>query len=43
LIGCALAVAAALFLIVDMDEPFTGLMRVSSAPLRTALPPLKTL
>ncbi|MEN0072860.1 MAG: hypothetical protein AAGC69_00655 [Paracraurococcus sp.] len=36
LIG-ALAVASALFLIVELDRPFSGLMRLSDAPLRAAL------
>jgi hypothetical protein len=36
----ALAVSSALFLIVDMSQPFSGLMQVSSAPLMHVLPPL---
>ncbi len=36
----ALAVSSALFLIVDMSQPFSGLMQVSSAPLLHVLPPL---
>lgn len=36
----ALAVSSALFLIVDMSQPFTGLMQISSAPLQHVLPPL---
>jgi hypothetical protein len=34
---CALSVSAAVYLILDMDQPFTGLIQVSSAPLRDAL------
>ena len=33
----ALPVAGAVFLIVDLDQPFEGLLQVSSAPLRNAL------
>lgn len=31
---CSLSVAASLFLILEMDDPFHGLMKVSSAPMR---------
>jgi hypothetical protein len=31
---CALSVAAAVFLILEMDRPFDGLIRISDAPLR---------
>ncbi len=34
---CALAVAAAIFLILEMYAPFRGLIQISSAPLRSAL------
>jgi hypothetical protein len=34
---CAVSVAGALFLIVELDQPFAGLMRISSAPLTNAL------
>ncbi|WP_332685066.1 bestrophin-like domain [Bosea sp. (in: a-proteobacteria)] len=34
---CALSVTAALVLIIDMDHPYLGLIRVSDAPLRLAL------
>ena len=34
---CALSVSGAIFLIVELDRPFQGFLRVSSAPLRTAL------
>jgi len=34
---CALAVATAIFLILEMYSPFNGLIQISSAPLRSAL------
>ena len=34
---CALSVSGAIFLILEMDQPFQGLIQVSSAPLRAAL------
>ncbi|HEX8047508.1 hypothetical protein [Rhizobium sp.] len=34
---CALAIAGAVFLIVDMDEPFNGTITVSPAPMQDAL------
>jgi len=34
---CALSVAGAILLILEMDTPFTGVMKVSSAPMRDAL------
>lgn len=37
LLVCALSVAGAVLLIVDLDQPFEGLIRVSSVPLRNAL------
>ena len=33
---CALSVAGAIFLILEMDSPFEGLMKVSPEPLRYA-------
>jgi len=33
---CALSIAGALFLVLEMDAPFTGLIRVSPVPLRYA-------
>jgi hypothetical protein len=33
---CALSVASALFLVLEMDGPFDGLLRVSAEPLRSA-------
>jgi hypothetical protein len=32
-----LSVAGALFLILDLDHPFSGLMQIPSTPLRSAL------
>ena len=37
LVVCILSVAAALFLILELDRPFDGIMRISSAPVRDAL------
>ena len=37
LLVCALAVSSAVFLILELDRPFDGLIQVSSAPLRAAL------
>jgi hypothetical protein len=37
LLACALSVAAAVFLIVDMAHPYIGIIHFSDAPLRTAL------
>lgn len=34
---CALSVAGAVFLIIDMAHPYLGIIQVSDAPLRTAL------
>jgi len=34
---CALSVGGSIFLIEEMDRPFAGLMRISSAPVRNAL------
>lgn len=36
----ALSASAAIFLILEMGQPFAGLMQISSAPLRNALAPL---
>jgi hypothetical protein len=35
-----LSVAGAIFLILEMDQPFAGLLQISSQPLRNALAPL---
>ena len=37
---CALSFACAIFLVLELDNPFTGLMGISSATLRSALLPL---
>jgi Protein of unknown function (DUF4239) len=39
---CALSFACAIFLILELDNPFTGLMGISSATLRNALLPLNS-
>jgi hypothetical protein len=37
LFASALSVAAAIYLIVAMDQPYSGLIQISSAPIRTVL------
>jgi hypothetical protein len=37
LVACALAVSAAVFIIMAMYTPFSGIMKISSSPLRGAL------
>jgi hypothetical protein len=37
----ALSAAAAIFLILELNSPFSGLMTIPSAPLHNALPPLR--
>jgi hypothetical protein len=37
LLVCALSISAALFLILELDRPFDGVVRVSSAPFQEAL------
>jgi hypothetical protein len=37
LLVCALSVSGAIFLVLEMDQPFTGMIQISSAPLRDAL------
>jgi hypothetical protein len=37
LLVCALSVAGAIFLVLEMDRPFEGLIQISSAPLHNAL------
>jgi hypothetical protein len=34
---CALSVASSIFLILEMDQPFSGVMKISNAPLRYTL------
>jgi hypothetical protein len=36
----ALSASCAIFLILELSEPFTGLLKISSVPLRNALGPL---
>jgi hypothetical protein len=40
LVICALSVSAAIFLILELNHPFSGLMAIRSEPLRNALPAL---
>ena len=42
LICCALSVSGSIFLILDLDQPFDGLMQISSRQLRGALAPLSS-
>ena len=37
LLFCALSVAGSTFLILEMDRPLEGVLKISSAPLRYAL------
>jgi membrane-bound ClpP family serine protease len=37
---CALSFAGAIFLVLELDDPFVGLMGISSVTLRNALLPL---
>jgi hypothetical protein len=37
LFAAALAVAGSIYLILEMDQPYSGLIKLSSAPLRVAL------
>lgn len=38
----AISVVGAIFLILELEHPFDGLVRIPSALLQNALPPLKT-
>ena len=40
LIICALSVSGAIFLILELDQPFSGTMKIHAEPFRNALPPL---
>jgi hypothetical protein len=40
LVICALSVSGAIFLILELDQPFSGLIVIRSEPLRNALPAL---
>jgi len=42
LLVCALSFAGAIFLVLELDDPFTGLMGISSSTLRSALLPLNS-
>jgi hypothetical protein len=35
--ACALSVSSAIFLILELDRPFEGLLAISEAPLRNAI------
>lgn len=37
LFACSLSVAGAIYLILQLDQPYSGLIKISSAPLRAAL------
>jgi len=37
LLVCALSLSSAIFLILELDQPFEGLIQISSAPMRAAL------
>jgi len=37
LLICALAISSAIFLILELDRPFHGMIQISSAPVRSAL------
>ena len=37
LLVCALSVAGSIFLILEMEQPFGGLIQISSDPMRDAL------
>jgi hypothetical protein len=37
LLICALAVSSAIFLVLELDRPFDGMLQISSAPVRNAL------
>ena len=40
LVICALSVSGAIFLLLELNEPFSGLMVIQSEPLLRSLPPL---
>jgi hypothetical protein len=37
LLLCALSVSGAIYLILELDRPFSGLLQLSDAPLRNAI------
>jgi hypothetical protein len=42
LVVCALSVSGAIFLILELDEPFSGLMAIKAEPFKNALAPLNS-
>ena len=40
LVICALSISGAIFLILELDQPFAGMTTIQSEPLRDALPAL---
>jgi hypothetical protein len=42
LLVCALSFAGAIFLVLELDNPFTGLLGISSSTLRSTLLPLNS-
>jgi hypothetical protein len=42
LVVCALAASVAIYLIIELGQPFDGLMQIPNTALRNALPPLPT-
>ena len=42
LFACALPFAGAIFLVLELDDPFTGLMGISTSILRSALLPMNS-
>ena len=41
IVVCALSVSSAIFLIMELDTPFEGILRISDAPLKSAITQLK--
>src|SRR4029077_15780042 len=41
IVVCALSVSSAIFLIMELDSPFEGSLRISDAPLQSAITQLK--
>jgi hypothetical protein len=37
IVACALSVSSAIFLILELDQPFEGLLKISDAPVRDAI------
>ena len=37
LMVCSMSVSGAIFLVLELDTPFTGLIRISDAPLRNTI------